>query len=409
MSTESTPVASSLWTRAMFAVLTAQFISAMADNALLFGALALLKQKLYPAWTEPLMQEFFVGAVILLAPFAGPLADSWPKGRVMLLSNGLKLFGALGILLGANPFLAYGVVGIGAATYAPAKYGILSDLTSADRLVEANGLMESSTIAAILIGAILGGTLADWSVPGALTTVAGCYALASVVNLAIPRITPAHVLATMSPLEMLKDFGRAFRSLYGLVDARFAVAGTSLFWGAGSTMRFLLIAWTPIALGITNNREPAYLNAVVAIGIVVGAGLASKLVSLLNVNRALTGGITLGLAVCALSVTTHLYVAYAVLLVIGASGGFMVVPLNALLQTKGHESVGAGHAVAVQNGVENLTMLLMLSLYTALSRSGISVMTLAVGFGGTLSLAIAGLWVYRNKKQRERALQCQAG
>jgi MFS transporter, LPLT family, lysophospholipid transporter len=393
----------------MLAVLVAQFMSALSDNALLFGTLALLKQKLYPAWTDPLLQEFFVGAVILLAPFSGPLADSLPKGRVMLLSNGLKLLGALGILLGVNPFIAYGVVGIGAATYSPAKYGILSDLTSPDRLVQANGLMESSTIAAILIGAIVGGTLADWSVRGALMAVAGCYALAALANLFIPRIVPAHALTKMSVVWMLEDFAHAFRRLYAVVDARFSVAGTSLFWGAGSTMRFLLIAWTPIALGIANNREPAYLNAVVAIGIVVGAGLAGKLVTLQTANRALAGGVVLGLAVCTLSVITSLHVAYTALLVVGAAGGFLVVPLNALLQKKGHESVGAGHAVAVQNGMENLSMLLMLGLYTGLSRTGISVQGLAAGFGGSLSAAMLCLWLYRAKKQRERALQCQAG
>jgi len=398
-----------LWTRAMLAVLVAQFVSALADNALLFGILALLKQRLYPAWTDSLLQEFFVGATILLVPFSGPLADSWPKGRVMLLSNGLKLLGALAILLGVNPFVAYGVVGIGAATYSPAKYGILSELTSPDRLVQANGLMESSTIAAILIGAIVGGTLSDWNVRGGLLVITGCYAVALVANLFIPRIAPAHTLPRMSVVGMLKDFAHAFRRLYAVVDARFSVAGTSLFWGAGSTMRFLLIAWTPIALGIANNREPAYLNAVVAVGIVLGAALAGKLVTLRTANRALAGGIVLGLAVCTLSVTTSVHVAYSVLLVVGAAGGFMVVPLNALLQTKGHETVGAGHAVAVQNGMENLSMLLMLALYTGLSRSGLPVQGLAAGFGGALSFAILCLWMYRAKKQRERALQCQTG
>ena len=168
-----------LWTRGMIAVLIAQFLSAMADNALLFGALALLKSEHYPDWAAPLLQEFFVGAFILLAPFAGPFADSIPKGRVMLISNGLKLAGVLGMWAGLNPFLAYGLVGIGAAAYSPAKYGILSELTSADQLVKANSLIESSTIAAILVGAIAGGMLADWSVPGALAVVTVSYAAAA--------------------------------------------------------------------------------------------------------------------------------------------------------------------------------------------------------------------------------------
>ena len=384
-----------LWSRGMAAVLGAQFLSALADNALLFCTLALLKSKLYPDWTQPLLQEFFVGAYIVLAPFAGPLADSLPKGRVMLLSNGLKLAGALGICLGLNPFLAYGLVGVGAATYSPAKYGILSELTSPAQLVKANGLMESSTIAAILIGAVAGGALADWNIAHALQAVAACFALAAAANLFIPRIAPAHPFEALSIGAALRDFTRVLRRLFAVRDARFTIAGTSLFWGAGSTMRFLLIAWVPVALGITTNREPAYLNAVVAVGIIVGAGVAAKFVTLAKVERALAGGIVLGVAVCTLAATRSLPIAYGVLLLVGAGGGFFVVPLNALLQEKGHESVGAGHAIAVQNLAENVSMLLMIGLYTVLARSGLAVTTLAAGFGGFLSLSVAGLWLYR--------------
>jgi MFS transporter, LPLT family, lysophospholipid transporter len=403
----SEPVPSApLWSRAMVAVLGAQFLSALADNALLFGALALLKSEQYPQWAQPLLQEFFVGAYIVLAPFTGPLADFWPKGRVMLVSNALKLCGAAGICLGMNPFLGYGIVGIGAATYTPAKYGILSELTSPDQLVKANGLMESSTIAAILIGAVSGGALADWNIRGALVAVAACYALAAAVNLCIPRIMPARRFGFKSLTEILRNFASVVRKLGSINDARFSVAGTSLFWGAGSTMRFLLIAWVPVALGITNNRMPAYLNAVVAVGIIVGAGLAARFVTLKNVNRALGGGIVLGLAVCSLSITASLPLACAILMVIGASGGFLVVPFNALLQETGHESVGAGQAIAVQNLVENSTMLVMIGIYTVLERSGTSVTALAAGFGGFLSLAIGALWIYRIRRQRERARQC---
>jgi MFS transporter, LPLT family, lysophospholipid transporter len=379
--------------------LIAQFITALADNALLFCTLAVLQAKLYPAWTQPILQEFFVGAYILLAPFAGPFADSWPKGRVMLVANALKLVGSLGVLVGVNPFVAYGIVGVGAAVYSPAKYGILSELTSADNLVKANGLMESSTIAAILIGAIAGGALADWNVTGALAAVAGCYALAAVANLFIPRLPPAHVTSA-SPLEMLKDFRRATGELIAAAEARFSLVGTSLFWGAGSTLRFLLLAWVPVALGIANYRTPAYLNAVVAVGVVVGAGLAAKFVTLKSVNRALVGGILLGIAVCAISVTTSLKVACGVLLVVGAGGGFFVVPLNALLQEKGAESVGAGHAVAIQNLAENTAMLVMIGVYIALEKAGTPVTAVAAGFGGLFTLAIAALYAYRRGHAR---------
>ena len=239
-----------LWSRGLAATLLAQFLSALADNALLFCALALLKSKLYPAWTQPVLQEFFVGAYIILAPFAGPFADSWPKGRVMLAANGLKLIGSLAICLGLNPFLAYGFVGVGAAIYSPAKYGILSELTSAEHLVQANGLMESSTIAAILLGVIAGGALADWNVLGALGIVAACYAAAAAANLFIPKLPPAHALSRHSLGALLDDFRRVIAVLFSVKDARFSLLGTSLFWGAGSTMRFL-----PHCLGARGTRR----------------------------------------------------------------------------------------------------------------------------------------------------------
>jgi MFS transporter, LPLT family, lysophospholipid transporter len=377
----------------MVAVLAAQFLSALADNALLFGALALLRQDHYPAWTGPLLQEFFVAAYIVLAPFAGPFADALPKGRVMLISNALKFGGALCMCLGVNPFLAYGLVGAGAAAYSPAKYGILSELTSAALLVKANSLMESSTIAAILAGAILGGTLADWSVAGTLVVVTACYAAAAAANLFIPRLAPAHPLHTISLGGILRDFAAAVRALLRLPDARNSMIGTSLFWGAGSTMRFLLVAWVPVALGIFNNRMPAYLNAAVAVGIVVGAALAAKFVTLERAQRALPAGVLIGVSVCALSVTTSVPLAFAVMAIVGACGGFFVVPLNALLQERGHRSVGAGHAIAVQNLAENSAMLLLIGLYTLVARAGVPVSLTAAGFGAALSLAIAILWV----------------
>jgi len=390
--------APTLWSRGMIAVLAAQFLSALADNALLFGALALLRSDHYPPWTAPLLQEFFVGAYIILAPFAGPFADSLPKGRVMLIANTLKLAGALGMCLGLNPFLAYGLVGVGAAAYSPAKYGILSELTSADQLVKANGLMESSTIAAILAGAIAGGTLADWNVSGALVVVTACYAGAALANLLIPRLPPAHRLERVSLAAILRDFLSATRTLVRLPDTRFSMIGTSLFWGAGSTMRFLLVAWVPVALGITSNRMPAYLNAAVAVGIVAGAALAAKFVTLEKAQRALPAGVLIGAAVCAMSFTSSVPAAFALMAVVGACGGFFVVPLNALLQERGHESVGAGHAIAVQNLAENTVMLVLLGLYTLVDRAGAPVGATAAAFGAALSLAIGILWIqWRNR------------
>jgi MFS transporter, LPLT family, lysophospholipid transporter len=385
----------SLWSRGMGAVLVAQFLSAMSDNALLFGALALLRNEHYAPWTAPLLQEFFVGAYILLAPFVGPFADSRSKGTVMLMSNAVKLAGALGMCLGLNPFLMYGLVGVGAAAYSPAKYGILSELTAAENLVKANGLMESSTIAAILIGAIAGGTLADWSIPSTLIIVSVCYGLAALANLLIPRLPPARGLESTSIPVMLHTFGIALKTLIRIPKARFSVLGTSLFWGAGSTLRFLLVAWVPVGLGITNNRMPAYLNAMVAVGIVIGAGLAAKWVSLKNAQYALPAGILLGLTVCGLVGVTTLTSAFVVMAVVGACGGFFVVPLNALLQDEGHRSVGSGNAIAIQNLAENTMMLAMVGLYTLTSRAGVSVKATAITFGLGMAVAIGALWLAR--------------
>lgn len=390
--------------RGMLAVVVAQFLSAMADNALLFGALALLRMDHYPAWTEPLLQEFFVGAFILLAPFAGPFADGLPKGRVMLISNGLKLAGALGMWVGLNPFLTYGLVGIGAAAYSPAKYGILSELVSADLLVKANGLLESSTIAAILVGAVAGGILADWSVWGTLGVVTACYGAAAVANLLIPRLPPARALSSVSIGTVLGNFGTAIRLMVKTPDTRFSMIGTSLFWGTGGTLRFLLVAWVPVALGVANIKTPAYLNGTVAVGIVIGAALAAKFITLERADRALPAGVLIGLAVCILSVTTNMPMAYAVMCLIGACGGFFVVPLNALLQERGRETVGSGNAIAVQNLAENSAMLVMIGLYTLAVRAGAPVVGIAGLFGIALAVAIGGLWMHRVRSRSVAAV-----
>jgi MFS transporter, LPLT family, lysophospholipid transporter len=392
---DSTKPVGSVWSRGMMAVMAAQFLSAMADNALLFGALALLRIEHYPAWTDPLLQEFFVAAFIILAPFAGPFADALPKGRVMLLSNGLKLTGALGMWAGLNPFLTYGLVGVGAAAYSPAKYGILSELVPGELLVEANGLLESSTIAAILTGAIAGGVLADWNVWGAFGVVSALYVAAAAANLLIPRLPAARALSSASLSSILRAFGNAARVMVQTPDTRFSMTGTSLFWGTGATLRFLLVAWVPIALGIVNNKMPAYLNGMVAAGIIIGAGLASKLITLARADRALPAGVLLGLAVCVVAVTTNIAAAFAVMALIGACGGFFVVPLNALLQKRGAQTVGAGNAIAVQNLAENCSMLVMIGLYTLAVRAGAPVVTIAGLFGVALAVAISGLWLYR--------------
>ncbi|MDQ9203989.1 lysophospholipid transporter LplT [Cronobacter sakazakii] len=388
----------SLFSRGMMAVIVAQFLSAFGDNALLFATLALLKQQFYPEWSQPVLQMVFVCAYILLAPFVGQVADSFSKGRVMMVANGLKLLGAVVIVFGGNPFVGYTLVGVGAAAYSPAKYGILGEITTGDRLVKANGLMESSTIAAILIGSMAGGMLADWHVGAALGVCALAYAGAVGANLLIPKLGAARPGQSWRFGPMTRSFFTACRTLWHNDETRFSLVGTSMFWGAGVTLRFLLVLWVPVALGITDNATPTYLNAMVAVGIVAGAGAAAKLVTLERVSRCMPAGILIGVAVIFFSLQQAALPAYLLLLLIVFFGGFFVVPLNALLQERGKRSVGAGNAIAVQNLGENTAMLLMLGLYSLAVKLSLPVVGIGVGFGAIFALAIAGLWLWRRKQ-----------
>lgn len=388
----------SLFSRGMSATLIAQFFSALADNALLFAAIALLKSMHAPDWQMPLLQEFFAVAFIFLAPFVGPFADSWPKGWVMLAANAMKFAGAAAMLFGLHPLLAYNLVGIGAAAYSPAKYGILSELVGTDKLVKANGMMEGSTIVAILLGAVLGGILADRSAHAALVGAAACYLVAGGANLLIPKLPPAHPLTTFAPIVLIKDFWVALVALVKNPDARFSMLGTSVFWGTGSTLRFLLVAWVPVALAIADYSTAANLSGVVAIGIALGAAAAAKFVTLKTINRALPAGILIGLLIPLFAHATSLPLAVILLVLIGACGGFYVVPLNALLQERGHETVGAGHAIAVQNVFENFTMIVMVGLYTLMVKAGMDVIASASLFGLAVFGAIGVLAWLRVRK-----------
>ncbi|HEY3590244.1 MAG TPA: lysophospholipid transporter LplT [Buttiauxella sp.] len=389
----------SIWSRGMMAVTCAQFLSAFGDNALLFATLAVLKQQFYPDWSQPVLQMVFVGAYILFAPFVGQVADSFAKGRVMMLANSLKLIGAAVICVGLNPFVGYLLVGIGAATYSPAKYGILGELTTGDRLVKANGLMESSTIAAILLGSMAGGVLADWHILAALGMCVLMYAGAVVANIFIPKLAPARRGLSWRFTPMTRSFFSACRTLWQNGETRFSLVGTSLFWGAGVTLRFLLVLWVPIALGITDNAMPTYLNAMVAVGIVVGAGAAAKLVTLKTVARCMPAGILIGVGVLFFAIQNALLPSYLLLVLIGILGGFFVVPLNALLQDRGKHSVGAGNAIAVQNLGENTAMLLMLGLFSLAVKTGAPIVGIGIGFGAVFALAIGGLWVWQIRQK----------
>ena len=373
----------------MVGTLCAQFLSALGDNALLFAALALVRRQGFPAWSGPLLQEFFVATYIVLAPFVGAFADARPKGRVMLIANAIKFAGGLGMCLHVNPFVSYALVGVGAAANSPAKYGILGELTSREQLVKANGLLEASTIAAILLGAITGGAMTDWSIEGALIAITLAYAASALSALLIPHRPGAARRPAI--VGNLSAFVSQARTLLKNQPARLALIGTGLFWGAGAALRFLVIAWVPVALKVTNNRTPGFMTAMVAVGIVFGAGLAARFVPMRSVNRALPAGILIGVGVCLLPWANSLPLAYALMAFVGVCSGFFLVPLDALLQKQGKDTVGAGSAIAIQNFFENFSMLALVTGYTAATYLKTPVNTIAVVFGLLLALSMGVL------------------
>lgn len=382
-------------------ILAAQFFSALADNALLFAAIALLKTLNAPAWQTPVLQQGFVVAFILLAPFVGPFADALPKGRVMLISNSVKMAGCLGMLAGLHPLIAYGFVGLGAAMYSPAKYGILTECLPPERLVWANALMEGLTVAAIILGAIIGGMLIGDSVEAwasarlehlsfnlgidtaaefAVAMIFGFYLAAATFNLYIPQLPIDHRLPRRTLPFLVQDFWNSFLQLWKDPLGQVSLAVTTLFWGAGSTLRLIILMWAAAALEFSL-EQATQLTAVVAIGIGFGAGLAGRAVPLDHAVRVLRVGIAMGLTVAAMVLVHDWRIALPMLALIGAMGGYFVVPMNALLQHRGHLLMGAGHSIAVQNFNENASILLMLGAYGLMLKADFSANVIVVLFG----------------------------
>lgn len=417
--------AESLFSKSLCAVLCSQFLSAFADNSILIVAIAILKTLEMDKTYSPLLQAVFVIPFILLAALVGPFADAHAKGRVLLAGNGVKMLGALGLLSLSYLFvpsqafwfsvfilISYAMVGVGAAAYSPAKYGILTQLVSPQRLVQANGLMEGSTIVAILLGVLVGGMLADYSISVALWAVALCYLLSMLCCLLIPVLPKEHPLDEWRIKMLFLHFFQASKTLLKDADTRFSLLGTGLFWGAAATLRLILFAWVPFVLGDVRNQTPSNLMGAVSIGVVIGAALATQWVRLENARRAITAGLLIGLVIIAFSCSgyfgfklggfeiTVLYFAYAFSILNGVCGGFFIVPLNALLQHTAHSkpNIGAGTAIAVQNFVENIAMLLLASFYFACVQADWSIVMTGCVFGLIVFCGMASLAYFSRKK-----------
>ncbi len=390
-----------------YIILAAQFLSALADNALLFAAIALLKDLNAPEWHTPVLQEAFVFSYIILAPFVGAFADSMPKGRVMFISNNIKIAGCLAMLFGVNPLLAYGIAGFGAAAYSPAKYGILTEYLPKERLVIANSWMEGLTVLAIILGAVLGGVLVNpefalpmlhmWDIPAidlgidtppqlAITIIGAIYVLAAIFNLYIPTVPVDHKPLSRDPMFLLKDFVHSFRLLWKDPLGQVSLGVTTLFWGAGATLRLLVLAWAAYALHFDISAG-AKLTAWVAVGIALGAVLAARFVKIEHAIKVLPMGIGMGVLVLAMIPVTSPLLAVVLLVAIGTMAGYFVVPMNALLQHRGHLLMGSGSSIAVQNFNENLSIFVMLSLYALMEKLDLHLYIIIAVFG----LLLAGI------------------
>lgn len=394
--------------RVFYTVLIAQFLSALADNALLFAAIGLLMFYGSPEWHQPLLATVFVIAYIVLAPFVGPFADALPKGRVLFIGNAIKFAGCVVMLLGLEPLLAYSIVGIGAATYSPAKYGILTEILPPEKLVAANGWMEGLTVAAIVLGAIIGGALInpELAMAGlsrlnfsaatappmfAIGMITALYLLAAIVNLFIPRLPIDHRLPSKKPGFILYDFWHSFLLLWKDPLGQVSLAVTTLFWGVGATLRLMVITWAAynLAFGLDHATQ---ITGLVAFGIAIGSALAGWLVPLKKSVSVLPAGIALGFLPILLTGVHDFWLAAVMLTLLGVLAGYFVVPLNALLQHRGHLLMGAGHSIAQQNFNENISILLMTGAYALMIRSEWHIHTIMVIFGLFISALMALIW-----------------
>lgn len=349
--------------KGFYTLLLAQFLSAVADNALLFAAIALLNQLNAPTWHEPLLREFFIISYIVLAPFVGPFADALPKGKVMFLSNGIKFFGCVLALLGVPPLYAYAIVGIGAAAYSPAKYGILTEMLPSNQLIMANGWMEGTTVLAIILGPVFGSTISANDPYFGIAVITAIYMLAAFFNYHIPKMPIDHCVEQRSLSFIMKDFWHAFTTLWKDTQGQVSLAVTTLFWGAGATLQFVVLRWAQQNFGF-DQTDATKLIGVLAVGIAVGSFIASMYVKLEKAANVLPAGIYMGALVVAMVFVHNPIVAAVLLFSIGVLAGYFLVPLNSLLQHRGHTLLGAGHSIAVQNFNENIGILLMLGAYT---------------------------------------------
>jgi len=399
--------------RGFYTIMAAQFFSSLADAALLFVAIDLLVTMKSPGWITPLLKLSFVLFYVLLAAFVGAFADAFPKGRVMFIANLIKILGCSLIFFHVHPLLAYALVGFGAAVYSPAKYGILTELLPAEKLVAANAWIEGLTVASIIFGTVLGGTLVsarasafllgfdlplidtgiDTPTEAALCVVIGIYVLAALFNLRIPETGYQYAHQEHNPIKLITDFANCYSMLWKDKLGQISLAVTTLFWGAAQTLQFIVLEWAKKSLQLPYDKATS-LVGVVAVGVAIGAVLSACFISLRKSLTVIPLGIAMGVIVMGMTMVHSVYIAAPLLVVVGLLSGFFLVPMNALLQHRGHVLMSAGHSIAVQNFNENLSILTMLAVYSIMLRLHLNLDVIIVLFG----LFVAGTMFFIMRK-----------
>ncbi|MBM7647873.1 LPLT family lysophospholipid transporter-like MFS transporter [Bacillus ectoiniformans] len=374
-------------TRSLRALYTTQFLSALADNMILFIIVEILKQK----GSEDnlgIVQMAFLLAYVLLAAFVGPFADKNHKNQVLLIGNLIKLAGIICFILGVGEVISYFIVGIGAVIYSPAKYGLLPELSADDeQLHKANAYIEAYTIVSILAGTVIGGIAASQSLTIALGSVLVLYLLSIVAALFVPKTAVNKELAYT---HAVRDFFADIKILFQIPKTAFSLIGTASFWMSSAVLRIAVIAWIPAALNITETDQQSMIFASVGLGIIIGSLLTPYMIRASAYYLAYRFGLVMVVCMLILPLTSNLWLSVLLLFVIGFSAGAYVVPMNTAVQQVGHIRVGSGKTIAVQNFCNNLLMLIGTVIYTILLKSGVDNQLLMYG----LAFSMAGFVFY---------------
>jgi len=406
--------------KGFFYLISAQFASGLADNALLILGIAFLSEQGYPGWWAPLLKFSFTLSYVFLAPLMGPLADAFSKAKLMACMNALKVVGVAFIFTSFHPVLAFAIAGMAASAYAPAKYGLVTETVPAEQLVKANGWLEVTVVMAVILGTACGGLLVasksfawmstlnlsfieflglslETQYAGPLLSLIVIYSIAGLLNFGIPSVNIRYVQQSMKPVALFKNFIQSNRILWQDPVGKLSLAVTTLFWGIGAVVQFAVLLWAKEALNMPL-EQASLLQAVVAFGVIFGAGMAGHYVALQNAYKVLPLGLWLGLSLPALAFSTSLWIAIPLMLITGFAGGMLMVPMNAMLQNRGYTLLTAGRSIAVQGFNENASVMVMLGVYSGLLALELPLQWVMVIMGSVMTLGMIYLMRMASQK-----------